>query len=291
MVYKISDVAHLDLMAALEELKPAESDEVIVESKGSLDENILKLCNGLRGQGLDSYAESLEKKFITYKAAANTHLYRAHDEDGVDLINAAHPDGDVNMGDGERGDVETIVSHQKKMIDVVQKTPTGKLASYVEQCKIVLGQAAGISKKALSNGMRDAYVRLNANRNFINSIRSQPELKDNEQIHDLADALNTVQLWVNDLFTAATDAQQRKTELNPSRALMTVEDINGVLSQDQRYNAFASILTVTQNPSELFTKFSQLVNFIRSKTVAAVNAIENPEVKESLLKKMSAAGI
>jgi hypothetical protein len=71
--------------------------------------------------------------------AANTHLYRAHDEDGEDLINAAHPDGDVNMGDGEHGDVETILSQHKKIVDVVEKMPAGKLASYVDQCKVALG--------------------------------------------------------------------------------------------------------------------------------------------------------
>lgn len=129
-------------MSSLADSKQIEADEVILqqEVKASLDEKILKLCAGLRAKGLVAHAESLENKFVTYKAAANTHLYRAHDEDGEDLVNAAHPDGDVNMGDGEHGDVETILSKHKKIVDIVQKTPNGKLASVVAQCKIVLGQ-------------------------------------------------------------------------------------------------------------------------------------------------------
>lgn len=140
MTYTENDIKHLDLMNSIDELKAIESDEVSIQPKFSFDENILKLCTGLREKGFNTQAETLENKFITYKAAANTHLYRAHDEDGEDLINAAHPDGDPNMGDGEHGDVETIVSKHKKIVDIVNKTPTGKLSFYVNQCKIALGQ-------------------------------------------------------------------------------------------------------------------------------------------------------
>lgn len=139
MTYTENDIKHLDLMNSIEKLDAIE-DEVFIQPKLSFDENILKLCTGLREKGFSTQAETLENKFITYKTAANTHLYRVHDEDGEDLVNAAHPDGDTNMGDGENGDVETIVSKHKKIVDVVNKTPTGKLSFYVNQCKIALGQ-------------------------------------------------------------------------------------------------------------------------------------------------------
>lgn len=166
MVYRIADIKHLDLMATLAESPPIEADEVIIqqETRASLDENILKLCVGLRDKGLTSQAEALEQKFTTYKAAnsarmaklaANTHLYRAHDEDGEDLVNAAHPDGDVNMGDGEHGDVETIVSKHKKIVDVIQKTPTGKLGSYVDQCKIALGVKKKIAQDVSDEKLKE----------------------------------------------------------------------------------------------------------------------------------------
>lgn len=109
------------------------------EANASLDETILKLCQKLHTEGFGKYADELEKKFLQYKAA-ETHLYRAHDEDGEDLVERAHPDGDVNMGDGEHGDVETIVSQHKKIVDVIQKDPKGKLAEYIASCKVALGQ-------------------------------------------------------------------------------------------------------------------------------------------------------
>jgi hypothetical protein len=132
----------------------------------SLDELILKLSTNLRNKGLVRQADDLEKKFISYKVAANTHIYRAHDEDGEDVINAAHPDGDAKTNDGEFGDVETILSKHKKIVDVIQKQPTGKLGSYVDACKIVLGQ--NVSKEVLNNN-------ITANLNMINDSLSKLE--------------------------------------------------------------------------------------------------------------------
>ena len=129
--------------------------DVVVMDRISFDENILKLCSGLRAKGFDKHADGIERKFLAYKTAANTHLYRAHDEDGEDLINAAHPDGDPNMGDGEHGDVETILSKHKKIVDVIQKEPTGKLGFYVEQCKIALGEDDTAIKKKYDDFIRN----------------------------------------------------------------------------------------------------------------------------------------
>lgn len=141
MVVNLSDINHLNVMANLEEREvPAKSTEIqvpIVDK--SLANNLFKLTNALRTKGFIRYAELLEDKFLTYKTA-KTHLYRAHDEDGEDLINAAHPDKDPNMGDGDLGDVENILTRHKKIVDIVNKQPHGKLANYVKQCKIVLAE-------------------------------------------------------------------------------------------------------------------------------------------------------
>ena len=146
MVYSIKDIKHLETMKTLADKQPMEPDvktlmSLNVVGDASFEENVLKLCNSLRTKGFLRYAEELETKFLLFKQA-DVHLYRAHDEDGEDIIDAAHPDGDVNMGDGELGDVETIVSKHKKIVDVLEKTPTGKLASCINHCKIVLGQVS-----------------------------------------------------------------------------------------------------------------------------------------------------
>lgn len=135
---KATDIKHFELMESLADKSCNIVHKTELPKKASFDENVLKLCSGLKEKGFHKQADDLEERFVLYKAAKNTHLYRAHDEDGEDLINAAHPDGDPNMGDGEHGDVETILSRHKKMVDIVNKAPTGKLGQYVNYCKIAL---------------------------------------------------------------------------------------------------------------------------------------------------------
>lgn len=128
-----------DPLAHIEQL-PAKSD---LSLSDNLAENVLKLSAGLRAKGFSKYADELESRFLVYKEA-KTHLYRAHNEDGEDVVNAAHPDGDVHIADAidNHGDFHTTLSKHKKILDVIQKEPTGKLAAYVNQCKVALGQAA-----------------------------------------------------------------------------------------------------------------------------------------------------
>jgi hypothetical protein len=156
MTYTVSDTKHLNVMASLKERKPEEPqakelfDSIILSSEtSSLSASILKLCSKLRTEGFSRYADELEEKFLQYKAA-KVHLYRAHDEDGEDLVERAHPDGDVKIVDevsDNNGDVETIVSRHKKIVDIMGKEPTGKLGSYVAACKIALGQGFPNQKK------------------------------------------------------------------------------------------------------------------------------------------------
>src|SRR5690606_32866087 len=75
------------------------------------------------------HAQDLEESIVAYKTA-ETHLYKVHEENGEDLLDFAHPEGDFKVGDSKDGlgDVETNLSAHKKMVDVVNKTPTGKLA-------------------------------------------------------------------------------------------------------------------------------------------------------------------
>ena len=142
MVYTLKDLKHLELTSSLQETKVDESIKLFSEAEDtSLTATLLKLCNKLRAEGFAKYADSLEDKFVNYKAAG-VHLYQAHKETGEDLVERAHPDGDnkiVSEVSNNNGDVETIVSKHKKIVDVVNKQPTGKLAKYVEQCKIAIG--------------------------------------------------------------------------------------------------------------------------------------------------------
>ncbi len=110
--------------------------------------NLVNLANGLRNKGMIKEAESLEDKIFTLKQA-EVHLYRAIDEDGDDLLNAAYPDGDVSVSDAKDGNgiVRTPQSAHKKMVEVVSKNPTGKYASGEETLEKV-AEALGLKKKA-----------------------------------------------------------------------------------------------------------------------------------------------
>lgn len=108
----------------------------------NLFENILKLCEGLRSQGFNKYADEVEAKFLQYKKAET--LYDVSGETGDDLVDRAHPDGSHKMED-VAGDsvIETILEQHKKIKEVVNKTPTGKLAAKdaINFARIILAQS------------------------------------------------------------------------------------------------------------------------------------------------------
>jgi hypothetical protein len=166
MVYNSDDIKHLSVMAELETKEQKVVTEVAVEDHipTSFDEKLLTLCESLRQHGFDNYAEKLETKIALVKQA-DVHLYRAHDEDGEDVVDSAHPDGDAHMADAQdkNGDVETILSQHKKIVDIISKMPTGKLASYIDQCKTALG----IKKKAQQNNQEKAVPYVNDAANKI----------------------------------------------------------------------------------------------------------------------------
>jgi hypothetical protein len=120
----------------------------VSETPKSLSEKILVLCDGLRSNGLVSYANEIEQKFLFYKKAAANSLYDVHHETGEDVIDFAHPDGGKKLDKGwdELGVIETISERHQKMVEVVNKQPKGKLASkhIINAVKIVLAQEADV---------------------------------------------------------------------------------------------------------------------------------------------------
>lgn len=113
-----------------------------LEPTKDLVQNILKLCDGLRASGFEKQADALEFKFVQFKKEANE-LYNTSKEVGEDLVDAAHPKGSYKL-EGVAGDatVETIIDQKKKIQDIVNKKPTGKLANnkdIINAVKLSLG--------------------------------------------------------------------------------------------------------------------------------------------------------
>lgn len=153
-----------------EPIQKTASESEDLSPSGNLTQNVIKLCSGLRNSGLDTYADELENKFIAYKQANN--LYNVHKEEGKDLINAAHPKGGHKMEDLE-GDVlvETILERQLKILNVVNKKPTGKLASHTDIMNAVKVVLAGDPSKITAK-----LNKVLSNVNTIFSLHEQENL-------------------------------------------------------------------------------------------------------------------
>lgn len=136
----------------------------------NLIENVLKLAKALRSRGNVVQAEELEQKVLAYKAASNA-LYQVSNETGEDLVDAAHPDGSTKLKD-TAGDavVETITDQHKKIKEVVEKKPTGKLAMIIEE-------ANNIKKKA--NDLLDPGIQGNRNKYAFGQVIRIPDLLSN----------------------------------------------------------------------------------------------------------------
>ncbi len=102
----------------------------------NFSENIIKLCLGLRQKGFDKYADQLEEKFLQFKKAES--LYD-NGEDSEDIVYDAHEEGDVEVAPAEddHGVVETTIEQHKQIVELVEKTPSGKFS---EANKKILNQ-------------------------------------------------------------------------------------------------------------------------------------------------------
>lgn len=147
MVINLKDLKHLEIVANLESNeappKPTLDVKALFETQKknlNFNDKILSLCSKLRAHGFDKQASKLEDKFIIFKQA-NVHLYRVFDEDGEDVINFAHPDGENEIAEADKdlGVVETILTKHKKIVDIVNKTPTGKISKIDKTDKIASG--------------------------------------------------------------------------------------------------------------------------------------------------------
>lgn len=118
----------------LDKYAKAEKKFDLTPSK-NLDENILKFCAALRKEGYDKLALEVEQNFVLYKQAESEYSK---------ILNEAHPDGSHDL-EGVLGDneIEDLLAQHSKILNVVNKKPTGKTASskdLINAVKIVLAQ-------------------------------------------------------------------------------------------------------------------------------------------------------
>lgn len=102
------------------------------------------LVKKLKDSNYTDLSTNLEHKLNVYKFAEK-HLYNVFDEEGKDIIEFAHRDGDADMVDasGDLGMVETPLSVHEKVEKVFYKKPTGKYAE-IETVVKMAAEALGI---------------------------------------------------------------------------------------------------------------------------------------------------
>lgn len=108
--------------------KEASNKELDLNPSDNLVGNIMKLCAGLRHEGMSKYADELELNFLNYKKAQT--LYETTKETGEDLVDMAHPKGSHRL-EGVEGDsvFETIIDQHLKGVEIANKKPHGKLST------------------------------------------------------------------------------------------------------------------------------------------------------------------
>jgi len=197
-----------------------------------LMENILKLCAGLRTQGLAKEASEIETNFLNYKQAQT--LYETSKEKGEDLVDSAHPKGSHKLEgvEGDEATFETIVDQHLKNLEMISKKPTGKLsnASILSSVKKALGQvtAPQESESDLYNTMNQRLNKLLADLGAVISVLKLdggPDY-DTEGADAGADALRAAvaaRPFTRDKYRAAMAALNQIQNTSKSGAYKTSE--------------------------------------------------------------------
>jgi len=276
MVYTLKDIKHLETIANLQSKEVEQSKPIFVQAEDtSLTATILKLCNKLRAEGHNKYAESVENKFVNYKTAG-VHLYQAHKETGEDLVDQAHPDGDnkiVSDVSDNNGDVETIVSKHKKIVDIVNKQPTGKLASYVEQCKIALGQSITMPKTIDTMNIRELINSANEDIQKIYNMIVKSGGISSIRLSDIRDRMSLISNLVN---TPIKDMSA--DEIN--KAVSGVSAISQWLHPNLLHNYLPDLINKGVSTDELWDKISGILNGATSKLKSAISKLVDEQYKD-----------
>lgn len=226
--------------------------------------NLFKLCEGLRSQNLHKYANELENNFLNYKRAQT--LYETSPEKGEDLIGAAHPKGSHKLEDldSDEATVEDILDQHLKIIEVVNKKPSGKLstASGINAVKKVLGQStlspeqiANLYKTQIMEKMRSTLSVARDGLEIARRAQSSGYL-DESDYSDIAEALQrAINSW-----------QRMRTDAGPSAAGVTgmlqnykaaVSSCNDINNEDIKHAAIVKFNEAIGNLEPLLTTIQQ----------------------------------
>lgn len=162
-----------------------------IEASEDLHLNLIRLADQLKNQGLVAEAKELEDQFYAFKTA-ETHLYKAFNENMQDLLNFSHPEGNVEVSSAqdELGQVETTDEIQRKLLESIQHAPTGKYASLLTSTGLVLGllktaqvspekKNESVAKEGLSDEERLADLKMKDPKKYEKTVQLNQFLDKN----------------------------------------------------------------------------------------------------------------
>ena len=110
--------------------------------------DVAKFAAALRKKGYVEEADGIEQKMFMLKQAESQY-YDVFNEEGEDLIEFAHQDGEAEVApsSGGHGVVETEITGHQKRLNVVNKKPTGKYASEITNMLLLASEVLKIKKE------------------------------------------------------------------------------------------------------------------------------------------------
>ena len=157
-------------LAKAEVISSNKSDNVKLEPSENLMIDMLNLAEGLRSKGFIKDAQSLEEKVLAFKSA-ETHLYRAVDEDAEDMLEFAHPKKNrvkFEAKDGH-GDFEDTRTQHEKMISIVNKKVAEEYNEVLEKTAEILG----LKKNSDLDVIGEKITNITYFKNKINELLNQ----------------------------------------------------------------------------------------------------------------------
>lgn len=208
--------------------------KIDLKPTSNLTDNVLKLCAGLRSEGMVSYATELETNLLSYKRAQT--LYDAHNgETGDDLVDAAHPNGSHKM-EGINSDeavFETILDNQLKMLKTVEKKPSGKLSSaqIIRSVKVALGED---EQELTSQVLEKVSQAIRVVDDILNKVES--EISDFfyvEALHEGINGFKSLKTWTIDhLKNFKSWVSMMEWRVKPGVVLGITEDTWGEIKEE-----------------------------------------------------------
>jgi hypothetical protein len=200
----------------------------------NLTENVLTLCAGLRARGLTKAASDLESKFLALKHAQT--LYETSSEKGEDLVDAAHPKGSHKLEDvdGDEAVFETIIDQHLKNMKMIEKTPTGKLASSKDVLRAVKRVFAQDAPAAAVPTQEQVMGYMRQAANIVQQINGLTQSELTFSINPYVEAFTQYAQGskIDDIEKAQGALNRLRSRLNPSGAFHYLTLGAGGLSKD-----------------------------------------------------------